>query len=221
MSHLSRMVMDEAAAKLPLEDAAAEHLRACSECSAKVRELETNNERVLASPHASAVRNTLVSRHGRAAAKRRSWWVPVASAIAAGVLAIVFVPALMRSDETNRIKGSAAIELVRDGQRVTRASVGEVVQLKVFRADRPYVAVFAVEGESTTLLWPESGAVSSSSGPVKASFTVTPGSLTLHGAFTEQPVSIPDLARELRLLLKGNEPSSSTTWVQSRLEVVP
>lgn len=219
--HLSALALDEAAASLPLGADAQAHVQACAQCRARIEALKADNARVLASPHGVAVRNELVGRHAAKAARpSRRWILPALSALAAAVVLFVFVPRPSVPSDQDRLKGSPAIAVLRDGTTITSARVGERVGLQLSPAGLSHAAVFAVDDGEVVRLWPrasESMARLKREGIVTLddAFEVTAGSVTLHAAFAAKGLPLAELEEQLR----GGRTDDRVRWAKTTLEV--
>jgi hypothetical protein len=188
MTHLSALVLDEAAAGLTLANEAREHLETCAECQARKAAVVEANHAFLASGASH--------RHLDGLLPKRSPWV-VVSAIAvplAAALALFLLP--HPSDET-RLKGGRSLELLdRSGRVVHSAKPGDQLDLAVGGGGASAAAIFAIDQAGTV--------TSLYSGPLRgkalekvARLTVTPGSVSVLAVFGSPPVDRPTVERAL------------------------
>ncbi len=188
MSHLSALVVDEAAAGLALPDEARAHLENCPPCRERVAAVAEANRAFLASGASH--------RHLEALLPKRSPWV-VVTAIAvplAAALALFLVP--HPSDET-RLKGGRSLELLdRSGRVVHSAKPGEALDLAVGGGGASSVAVYAID-QAGTVSALYSGPLHGKALEKVAHLTVTPGSVSVLAVFGDSPVDRQTVERAL------------------------
>lgn len=188
--HASALALDEVAAGLSTGEALA-HVQACPSCRARLAEVASGREAVLADPQ---LRKTF-ARLPEAPGRRRWAWLLAAPAVAA----LLFVA--VRPEPGLRAKGSAGIDLVAEpGHDAAAPRVGDRMELRLSSGNHRYVLVAAVDesGHATPLLHagPVTEARSAALAPgsrVAVPLLVTAGAVRLVAALSDQPLSLEDL----------------------------
>lgn len=194
--HVSQLVLDEAAAGLPVDPEAQVHLDTCDTCHAALEAAKATRERITAMPGAQRTLNALLAKTeapAPAPKKPAPRWLTIAAValpLAAGLALFVFAPVTPSTD--TRLKGAPTVELLdAQGRAVTRAKVGDTLKLAVGGAGLGYAVVLAVDGQGVTTLWPkdggELGGVAPGARVTLDAFTVTPGNVRLIALFSKEP----------------------------------
>lgn len=195
--HVSPLVLDEAAAGLPLDPEAQVHLDTCDTCHAALEAATAARAKVAAMPGAQRTLDALLAKTEAPASappkKAAPRWLTIAAValpLAAGLALFVFSP-VTPSSET-RLKGAPTVELLdAQGRTVTRAKVGDTLTLAVGGAGLGYAVVLAVDGQGVTTLWPkeggELGGIAPGARVTLDAFTVTPGNVRLIALFSKEP----------------------------------
>lgn len=216
--HLSALVLDEAAAGLPLDEEAKNHLATCSECEHALTTLRASNAAFLARPSAQQALLKVETLARPRFVHRPA--VVIALAVAAGLL-VWWVAPHAPVDEP-RLKGSPEVSLVtEDGHSVTHASPGQVLHLTVGGAGHSRALVLALDqAREVTVLF--DGVLQGGASERVARLDVTPGDVLVLGLFTDDPAaSAPFLARVKDLAAVAPDPLALdvSPSVRLRLEV--
>lgn len=207
--HLSALELDVVVTGGALAAERTEHVSSCGDCRQRIDKERAAADAVRMMPQFGATLARLEAQPAKVAkviplSRRAPVLFTLALAAAAVIVLIVNPP---KDDET-RLKGSASVELISEGnQAVHAAHVGDRLQLALGAAGRPYAMVLGVDEQGQIdLLWPQAG---HRSGPapkgartVVTRFEVTQGSITLVGLFSEQALDIQDASRALAGAMK-------------------
>ncbi len=210
--HVSSLVIDSMVAGFSVAADASAHVAGCAQCQAVVSARRSMAQQVLERPEARRRLGLLQSQVlVPAVAQRRAWLKLLAFALPAMVVTTVVLRVVLAPLGGERVKGGLELRVLREGVAVTQAFVGDQVRLALGSVGSGFVGVVSVDARGDVdIVWPAQGDVSSrfegGANEVLAAFEVTPGSMTLHGFVSDEPVSLEAMVQATREA-KGEAPS--------------
>lgn len=226
--HVSSLVIDSLVAGFAVEAEASAHVALCAQCQATVSSRRSMAQQVLERPEARRRLGLLQSQVVvPAEVPKRPWFRVLAFALPVMVVATVVLRVVLAPvGGGDRVKGSTELRVLREGVAVTQAVVGDQVTLALGSAGPGFLAVVSVDARGDVdIVWPAKGDASSrlegGANEVLAVFEVTPGSMTLFGFVSDEPVPLESLVQATREA-KGETPSgpSGAKVVTVHLDVI-
>jgi hypothetical protein len=181
---VSQLVLDELASGLAPPGEAQAHVDGCPDCAKRLEAIKAARAQSEQAFGYSRVKAQVTAERPARWRELMPFIVPVAAAIAFFV--VVSLDWRPRKD-TERLKGSAFVELVSNGRAVTEARPGTKLQLKVGTAGKSHAFVISVDKDrNVEELWAgklPAGAIVT----LPMELEVTPGSVTVHAFLADAP----------------------------------
>ena len=196
IEHASALELDELVTNLAAAPVRT-HVESCDSCLARLADLKRECGAVMENTGLQETLARLPTQRSSRSTARPGWfvWTAALGTFAAAALLIT----VMRPAPELRAKGTASLELLTEtGATSSTPHVGDQVELKLAAGQYRYVFAIAIgEDGKTDSLWPLNTQVSGvlpPGGHASVPLRVTPGTVRVVAAFSNQPLSIRDVA---------------------------